>query len=647
MTTFEKTFQPKVKDIHVKDDFWTGIQNLIIDKAIPYQEKVLHDEIPGIEKSHAIANFKIAAGMEKGEFYGMVFQDSDVAKWLEGVAYALSVREDKDLEQRADQVIEIIEAAQEKSGYLDTYFIVKEPEHKWQNLQECHELYCAGHMMEAAVAYYNETGKDRLLHVVERLADHIAEQFGTDKKRGVPGHQEVEVGLMRLYQATGKEKYKDLASYFIEERGKNYNYFQEEREQRGWIHQTGTDPQEMELENREYSQCHAPVREQKQAVGHSVRAAYMYRAMAELAHETKDQSMYDACRRLWDNIVQKRMYITGGIGSTVKGEAFTIDYDLPNDTVYAETCAAIAMVMFAKQMLDMEADGEYADIMERELYNGILSGMQLDGEAFFYVNPLEVVQGVSGKLFGYKHVLPRRPKWYACACCPPNVVRLMTSVGTYAWTEKEDAIYSHLFMGQSASLQKAEIEVKSALPWNGEVTYTFASKTEKPFTFAIHIPAYARNLKVWLNGEEIDVSGKTEKGYLYLERAWGSQDQIQIQFDLKTTRIYSNPRVRANAGCVAFMRGPIVYCFETDRAEDVLQAYHIPQDGKIEEDWCQEGVLKNMMLLKIDAVHLKDQETLYSEKRAEKEPAVLTAIPYFAWGNRENGNMRVWMVEDL
>ena len=236
----------------------------------------------------------------------------------------------------------------------------------------------------------------------------------------------------------------------------------------------------MDPEDREYSQCHAPVREQDKAVGHSVRAVYMYMAMADLAMEMKDESMYDACRRLWDNIVNKRMYITGGIGSTAEGEAFTLDYDLPNDTAYAETCASIAMVMFAKRMLDIEAHGQYADIMERELYNGILSGMQLDGKAFFYVNPLEVVQGVSGKQAGYKHVLPRRPKWYTCACCPPNIVRLMTSLGTYAWSEKEDIIYSHLYLGQAADLKKAEIHVESRYPWEGDVCYTVYPKAIQP-----------------------------------------------------------------------------------------------------------------------------------------------------------------------
>ncbi len=639
MKAFEKAYQMKVRDIKIKDDFWSKIQNLIIEEAIPYQEKVLNDEIPGIEKSHAIANYRIAAGLEEGEFYGMVFQDSDVAKWLEGVAYSLSVTENKELERRADEVIDIIAQAQEEDGYLDTYFLLKEPDHKWQNLQECHELYCAGHLMEAAVAYYNETGKTRLLEVVKRLADHIDARFGQDKEHGIPGHQEIEVGLLRLYNATGIEKYRNLASYFIEERGQNPDYFREEREKRGWIHF------DMDPEDREYSQCHAPVREQNEAVGHSVRAVYMYMAMADLAMEMQDESLYEACRRLWDNIVNKRMYITGGIGSTSEGEAFTLDYDLPNDSIYAETCASIAMVMFAKRMLDIEADGQYSDIMERELYNGILSGLQLDGKGFFYVNPLEVVKGVSGEQFGYKHVLPRRPRWYACACCPPNVVRLVTSLGTYAWSEKEDAIYSHIYLGQNVSLNKADIQVESRYPWKGDVCYTVSPKTKDKFTIAIHIPKHAQNLIVTLNGTTVDIEGKMIKGYLYLQREWAEGDKIHIQFDMKTRRVYANPKVRANAGCVAFMRGPVVYCFEQADQKELLQTYRIPSDANMREYLCDSGELEGMMLLEIEGYRLKEQEDLYSEEQAERENVRMTAIPYFAWGNREEGDMRVWMVE--
>lgn len=638
MKKYDKAYDVKISNIKIKDNFWSAIQNLIVDEVIPYQEKILNDEILGIEKSHAITNFRIAAGLEEGEFYGMVFQDSDVAKWLEGVAYSLSIRKDEELEKRADNIIDIIGKAQEEDGYLNTYFTLKEPDHKWENLQECHELYCAGHMMEAAAAYYESTGKTKLLHIMEKFADHIDRRFGEGKELGVPGHQEIEVGLMRLYKVTGNEKYKEMASYFIEERGKNPDYFIQEREKRKWIHF------DMDPENREYSQSHAPVREQEKAVGHSVRAVYMYMAMADLAMEMQDETLYAACLKLWNNITNKRMYITGGIGSTVDGEAFTMDYNLPNDTAYAETCASIAMVMFAKRMADIEADGRYADVMEKELYNGILSGMQLDGKAFFYVNPLEVNIGISGKLEGFKHVLPRRPKWYACSCCPTNTVRLLTSLGTYAWTEKEDIIYSHLYIGQTAELTKASIQIESKYPWYGDVSYTINPKNDTPFTVAIHIPSGIDNLAVELNGEKLE-DYKIVKGYLYIDRTWKEQDCIQLRFDLKLRKVYANPKIRANSGCVAIMRGPVVYCFEQEDLDHELQTYRIIKSGEIKEEWCAEGILKNMMLLEIEGMYLVEQENLYGEEESVGERANLKAIPYFAWANRSEGNMRVWMPE--
>ena len=515
--------------VKVTDKFWRGYQELVMDTVIPYQEKILNDEIPGVEKSHALANFRIAAGLEEGEFYGMVFQDSDVAKWLEGVAYALEVRPDTELEERADKVIEIIEKAQQDDGYLNTFFTIKEPEHRWQNLQECHELYCAGHMMEAAAAYYEVTGKDRLLHVMERMAEHIEKRFGTEegKEPGIPGHQEIELGLLRLYEVTGKENYKDLARYFIEQRGKDPDYFVKEKEKRGWVHF------DMDVNNREYNQAHATVYEQKEAVGHSVRAVYMYTAMAELASIYKDEKLYQACCDLWENMIQKRMYITGGIGSTVDGEAFTIDYDLPNDTVYAETCASIGLVFFARKMLDNVMDGRYADVMERALYNGIISGMQLDGKRFFYVNPLETEPGVSGKLYGYKHVLPERPGWYTCACCPPNVVRLLMSLGKYLWSETEDGVYSHIPAGTEAHFDKMDVTVESNYPWDGRVIYHVTGKTEKETILGIHIPSWVRpgSVQVRINGKVKDITADVEKGYLILKRVW-ENDEVELVFPM-------------------------------------------------------------------------------------------------------------------
>lgn len=628
-----------LRQIKIRDPFWSNLQKKIIEVVIPFQERVLNDQEEGVEKSHALDNFRIAAGLKEGEFYGMVFQDSDVAKWLEGVAYSLAVKPDPALEQRADDIIAVIEKAQQPDGYLNTYFTIKEPEHRWQNLLECHELYCAGHMMEAAVAYYEVTGKDRLLKVMERMADHIAERFGPDREHGIPGHQEVEIGLMRMYRATGKEAYKCLARYFLEERGKNPAFFEEETKRRGWEHF------HMDPKDTKYNQSHATVYEQDEAVGHSVRAVYMYTAMADLAAEEKDEKLFAACRRLFDNVTEKKMFVTGGIGSTVEGEAFSVEYELPNDTNYAETCASIGLVFFAHNMLKTEKNGRYADVMERALYNGIISGMQLDGKRFFYVNPLEVNPGVSGEVYGYRHVLPERPGWYACACCPPNLVRLVTSLAAYAWDEEEGAIYSHLFLGQEAALDKADIRVESTYPWEGSVSYYVTAKTKQTFALAIHIPAYIREYSVAVNGEKIAPAPLLRDGYLFIERVWGNDDTVRIEFEMPVRRIYANACVRADAGCVALMRGPVVYCFEgVDNGED-LQALAIPRDAGIAPFICREGVLKGLTLLTVEGIRSSTSGELYSEEPPREKAEPLRAVPYFAWGNRGITQMRVWMRE--
>ncbi len=627
-----------LKRVKIEDGFWSNYQNLVKDVVIPYQEKILNDEIPDVEKSHALENFRIAAGESQGEFYGMVFQDSDVAKWLEAVAYSLTIAPDEELESRADAVIDLIGRAQQPDGYLNTYFTVKEPEHRWENLLECHELYCAGHMMEAAVAYYEATGKKKLVDIMERMADHIADRFGPDKVTGIPGHQEIEIGLMRMYHVTGQDKYRELAQYFLDERGKNPDFFIEEAEKRDWGH-SGMKP-----EDTHYNQSFAPVREQKTADGHSVRAVYMYTAMADLAGEIQDEELLKACDTLWDNIVQKRMYITGGIGSTVEGEAFSIDYDLPNDTVYAETCASIGLIFFAKKMLDIRPSGRYADVMERALYNGVISGIQLDGKKFFYVNPLEVNPGVSGELYGYRHVLPERPGWYECACCPPNVARLLTSLGRYAWSENDDTIWSHLYVGGTADLEAAELNVQSDYPWEGHVKYSVEQVKKPEFTLAVRIPSWVKDAVITVNGKK--TAAHSSEGYVYLKQDWQAGDQIEITFEMKVRRLYANTAVRADAGCVALMRGPFVYCFEEVDNGGQLQALRIPEDAQITAGAYRADLLSGIVPLEADGLRVENrQESLYSEERGRAVPQKLQAVPYYAWGNRGLNQMRIWMLE--
>jgi DUF1680 family protein len=630
----------RVNQVNITDSFWSKRQKLVTDVVIPYQEKILNNEIPGAEKSNAIANFKIAAGLEEGEFYGMVFQDSDLAKWLEAVAYSLSVKPDEELEKRADENIEIIEKAQQSDGYLNTYFTIKEPEHRWQNLLECHELYCAGHMMEAAAAYYEATGKDKLLHVMERMADHIISKFGPGKEHGIPGHQEIEIGLLCLHRVTGKEKYLRQAEYFINERGQNPHFFEEEAAKRDWNHFG------LEAEDTKYNQSFAPVREQKTAEGHAVRAVYMYTAMAELAAKTGDESLIAACETLWDNITQKRMYITGGIGSTNHGEAFTADYDLPNDTIYAETCASVGMVFFAKKMLEIKPSGKYSDILEKELYNGVISGMQLDGKRFFYVNPLEVDPNVSGKVPNYRHARPERPGWYSCACCPPNVARLLTSLGKYIWDEKDNCIFAHLLIGSKLESDIAEVILSTTFPWEGKAVYTVNPKQDSAFSLAIRIPSYAKNTVIKINGDQINNSEITTDGYAYIKREWVAGDKVELTFDLPVTRMYANASVRVDAGCVALMRGPLVYCVEGVDNGEKLQELRIPRDATITVGDYDEAILSGIVPLTIDGVRVKGVSTeLYSEQGPTKEPAVIKAIPYYAWSNRGLNQMKVWILE--
>ncbi|MBQ8842180.1 MAG: glycoside hydrolase family 127 protein, partial [Ruminiclostridium sp.] len=343
-------------------------QKLIKETVIPYQYTVLRDEAPDTEKSHVVRNFINAGKAVRGEdtddgFYGMVFQDSDAAKWLEAVAYSLSVIPDKELEADADKLIDIIADAQDEDGYLNTYFTIKDKDKRWTNLLEGHELYCSGHMMEAACAYYEATGKRKLLDVMLKNAKHIYNRFITEKAEGYPGHPEVELALMKMYRCTGDKICLELAERFINTRGCDPDFYKKEKAARNWTVWGNN------AEDNNYQQSGKPVREQTEATGHSVRAVYLYTGMADLASETGDKELFEACKTLWNSITKKRMYITGGIGSTVNGEAFTTDYDLPNDTAYAETCASIGLMFFASRMLENELKGEYADVMERAFYN--------------------------------------------------------------------------------------------------------------------------------------------------------------------------------------------------------------------------------------------------------------------------------------
>lgn len=635
-----------VLDFNINDEFWNNYESLVNKVVIPYQEKVLKDEVPGIEKSHAIDNFKAAAeviqnGKCDDEFYGMVFQDSDVAKWLEAAAYSLAKYPDEEMEKRCDEVIDLIGRAQYPDGYLDTYFTVKEPDRKWTNLHEAHELYCAGHMIEAAVAYAECLHKTKLLEIMCRVADNIYDHFITKGAEGYPGHPEVELALMRLYRCTNNEKYKELAQHFIDARGVDSDYFIKEREKCGWT-VWGGNPQD-----KEYAQNEAPVREQKKAVGHAVRAVYLYTGMADVARETGDESLKNACKTLWNNMTKCRMYITGGIGSVVDGEAFSTDYHLPNDTVYSETCASIGLIFFAKKMLDMEKSNVYGDTMERALYNCVLAGMQLDGKRFFYVNPLEVIPGISGKVVNEKHVLPERPQWFACACCPPNVARLISSIGKYAWSIEDKTVYSHLYIGGKLKVEETDggtIEVKTGYPYDNKVVYKMnPEKDVMAITLAIRIPEWSDDTRILHNKGMIDFDYKD--GYAYIPGPFSKDDEFTLVLDMKPEFNYANPKVSADDGKVAVSYGPLVYCAEgVDNYGSVL-GMGIMMDSKLQVSEFKKDKLGGIREIKAEAIKSKCSDDLYMKTRPEHEECTMTLVPYYTWGNRGLNDMRVWIPE--
>lgn len=642
-----------LEKVRIQDEFWSEYIRLVRDVVIPYQWEALNDRVPGAEPSHAIRNFKIAAGEEQGDYYGMVFQDSDVAKWLEAVAYLLETAPDPELELVADEVIEIIGKAQQPDGYLNTYFTLKEPGKRWTNLTECHELYCAGHLIEAAVAYANATGKGRLLDIACKFADHIGTVFGSEpgKLKGYDGHQEIELALMKLYHATGRDAYLQLCRFFVDQRGTLPHFYEEELKKRdGVIHFS-----ELEMSHDlTYSQAHQPVREQEKAVGHAVRLVYMCAGMADLAAETGDAELLEACRKLWTNIVTKQMYITGGIGSMAHGESFTLDYDLPNDTVYAETCASIGLIFFARRMLQTDPRSEYADVMERALYNTVVSGISKDGKHFFYVNPLEVKPDVCKINKAYAHVKTQRQGWFGCACCPPNIARLLASLSQYIYTFTDDTLYTHLYVGGQVEWEvggkAVALEQLSDYAWNGNVRFRVHTDKSAMFTLALRIPSWSKGEAVIRIGGSryVYTSDQVVNGYLKITRLWQDGDVIDISFPMPILRMKGHPGIRQTIGKIAIQRGPFVYCLEEADNGAELHAIQIPEQSELTSYFDSE-LLGGLQVIqanarRIDSIDWGDD--LYrSDSEMVSKPVVARLIPYFAWANRGEGELAVWVRE--
>lgn len=626
------------KQINISSFKSTGFiakyQNIVHDTVIPYQYSVLWDKAEGAEKSHVAKNFINAAKALNGEdikdgFYGMVFQDSDAYKWLEAAAYAIADRHDEALEKCADELIDLIAAAQDNDGYLNTAFTVRDREKRWSNLLEGHELYCSGHMIEAACAYFEATGKDRLLGVAVKNAECIYDRFITQGYEGIPGHPEIELALLKLYRLTDNRHFLELSEHFINERGKDPSFFAREAEKRDWS-VWNSDPW-----SNDYRQSGKPVREQSEAAGHAVRAVYLYTGMADLAAETDDKELLEACRRLWKSIVEKRMYITGGIGSTAAGEAFTVDYDLPPDTAYSETCAAIGLMFFAKKMLENEINSEYSDIMELSFYNTVLAGMQLDGKRFFYVNPLEVNIGISGKTAVHSHVLPLRPNWYACACCPPNAARLIGSIGRYAYGESKDTVYFHLFAaGKTVFANGTVLECTTGYPYDMVIKYSVSGSGR----IAVRIPGWSRSFSLKKNGTAM--SAAPQKGYVYIDIS--GKTEIELTLDGTPRFIRASNKVPRLIGMTALMRGPLVYCFEgTDNRN--LRDIRIDRSVTPTVSEFDSELLGGTVTLSAKAFRAADTDSLYSCEEEKTIPCEAIAVPYYTWGNRGENDMRVWM----
>ena len=624
-------------DVRLEGDFWRERLDTVLERTIPSQHKKLGefgllDSLKLPQPPPPLRFPRHANG-----FTVQVFWDSDIGKWIEAASYALSHRRDADIEAKIEAVIDDFEKAQLPDGYLNCWYLGHEPEKRWSNLRDNHELYNAGHMLEGAIAYFETTGRRRWLDVMERYVEHIRKTLGPgpDQKHGYCGHQEIEIALIKLYRLTGEKKHLDLATYFINERGKQPPHFfdveREEREKKGWEFQRYTQG------NYEYSQSHLPVREQTKVVGHAVRAMYMYTAMADLAAELGDAGLRKACETLWDDVMETKMYVTAGLGPSAHNEGFTYDYDLPNQTAYAETCASVALIFWAQRMLHLDLNGKYADILELALFNGALSGLSRDGEHYFYANPLE------------SNGSAERWAWHTCPCCTMNVSRLVASVGGYFVSRADDGIAINLYGGISTSVETAGTRVAlretSNYPWSGDIRIAIDPEADARFELKLRIPGWCRGAKVTLNGQA--VTGSPVDGYLNIDRVWQKGDVVTLDLPMPAERIYAHPGVIMDVGRVTLKRGPLVYCVEeADNPGGRVQRLRLPRNAGLRID-TRDDLFDGIVTLSADAVAIteSDWSTLYRTTPSSEGPSTLTALPYYLWANRGQGSMMVWIPE--
>ncbi len=618
---YQKLQSVAFTDVKITDEFWSP-------RVETNRVKTVWHSIKKCEETGRISNFAKAGGLMEGEFEGIYFNDSDVYKVIEGAAYCLHNQEDPVLDAKLDEIIHKIASAQQDDGYLFTFNTLKlknDVKQRWRDLQNEHELYCAGHLFEGAVAHYRATGKKTFLNVAARLADHIDSVFGPNGKRGVPGHEEIELALVKLARVTGEERYLKLSQFFLDERG-NANG----RKLFG-----------------PHFQDHKPVREQSEIVGHAVRAMYLYSGVADMAGITGDEGYIKAMDRLWDSVAAHKMYITGGIGVADCGEGFSKDYELPNAKSYAETCASVGMALWSHRLNLLHGDASYFDVFERVLYNGLMSGVSLDGEKFFYVNLLESDKGTH-----------ERTAWFGCSCCPSNIVRFVGSVGGYIYAVDDDGVYVNLYVGSTGKVAIGNNTVKltqeTRYPWDGKIKLIVEPGEAKQFAVNLRIPGWSRGAAVpndlyrFADGidtsrsaAQLKVNGKTmseldiHKGYVRLHRKWKKGDVVELDIPMPIRRVAAHAKVEADVGRVALQRGPIVYCLEEADNGDNLRYICLPDEGQLTSEY-RGDLLGGVVVVKGKAMVRSGDDGRFISKD-------ISAVPYYSWNNRQTGKMIVWL----
>lgn len=613
------------------DGFWTERRNLIRDVS-------LEQQYGKIAETGRLENFYRVARGERGTHQGRYYDDSDVYKWLEACAYVLADRPEAPIRKRYEEVRDAVVAAQMEDGYINTFFQLMHPDDRWRSLVDLHEMYCAGHLIEAAVAAHDCIGDEKLLQAGIRLADHIAGIFGPDKRLGYCGHQEIELALVRLANHTGNESYRELARWMVEVRGRGPAIFKEQLEtdeiRNLAPYRRGRPKSETEYEP-EYWQVHAPIREHTSVVGHAVRGMYFYAAATDLA-ASDDEGLFDALDRCWRNLTERRMYVTGGIGPSARNEGFTHDFDLPNLTAYAETCAAVALAMWGRRLAERTGDSSYADVVERAIHNGALAGIALTGDLYFYDNPLES----RGK--------KARVPWFECACCPPNIARLIGSIASYGYSKDASAANPTLVVnmpiaGEVGVVGLPKIRVTSEYPYSGRFQLEFL--TGGPMTLRVRIPEWCGEAGFETTG--FDAEADYEDGYAVWSRDWREGDAVEAQFEMMPRWVRADPRVLDDLGRVALAKGPLIFALEEPDFGVEPQRFAADTTAEVAEGEPHEelGRVPTLLVPGWKTLDTESGELYLADEPLPKEEVRARFIPYFAWNNRGAKSMQIWVRE--